>query len=325
MASVLLLAFLLAACTPAVVPAPPADAEPTIDAEQLIDDIRTLSADEMEGRRMGTPGHARAVEFIQMRFAEEGLQPMADDFVLPFRLVAHDDTVEQDGINLVGMIPGTLDADRYIVVTAHYDHLGIGDGEIYHGADDNASGTAALFAITRYFTENPPRHPIIIAALDAEEAGLRGVGLRGARAFVADPPVPGEQIALNVNMDMISRSEQNELYAAGAFHYPFLAEYIVRTASRARITLLMGHDDPSLGPREDWTMLSDHGAFHEAGIPFIYFGVEDHEDYHRPTDTFENIDPEFYVAAVETIIDFIREVDPHLRQIHEARVVQMPQ
>jgi hypothetical protein len=320
LAAVFALAALLAACAPVVQTTPPPDAEPTVDADQLISDIRTLAAADMEGRRMGTPGHDRAVEFIRTRFEESGVRPIAATYDLPFRYIARGDTVEADGLNLVGYIPGTSGADRYIVVTAHYDHLGIRDGEIYHGADDNASGTAALFAIARYFADNPPRNSIILAALDAEE-----VGLRGARAFVADPPVPVDQIALNVNMDMISRNDANELYAAGAFHYPFLSEYIVRTASRAPITLLMGHDDPSLGPREDWTMLSDHGAFHEAGIPFVYFGVEDHDDYHRPTDTFENIQPEFYVGAVRTVIEFLREVDPNLRQIQAARTTTIPE
>ncbi len=304
---------LLGACAPAPQTTVPADAEPTVDSDQLISDIRTLASAEMEGRRMGTPGHARAVEFIRERFSESGLRPLGTDYDLPFRYTARGDTIEADGLNLAGYIPGSISTDRYIVVTAHYDHLGIRDGEIYHGADDNASGTAALFAIAEYFNQHFPRNPLMLVALDAEE-----VGLRGARAFVESPPVPRDQIVLNINMDMISRNDQNELYAAGTFHYPFLTEYVVRTASRAPITLLMGHDDPALGPREDWTMLSDHGAFHEAGIPFIYFGVEDHDDYHRPTDTFENIHPEFYVGAVTTIIDFIREVDARLGSVQRA-------
>jgi hypothetical protein len=319
-ASAFVLIALLAACSSPVPPAADTDVEPTIDSERLIEDIRTLSSVEMEGRRMGSPGHARAVAFIRERMAEAGTQPLGEDYVLPFRFVARGDTIETDGYNVVGLIPGTLEAERYVVVTAHYDHLGIRDGVVYHGADDNASGTAALFAMARYFADNPPRHSIILAALDAEE-----VGLRGARSFVANPPVPRATIVLNINMDMISRSDERELYAAGAFHYPFLAEYILRTASRAPVTLLMGHDDPSLGPREDWTMLSDHGAFHEAGIPFVYFGVEDHEDYHRPTDTFENIDPEFFIGAVRTVIEFIREVDPNLHDIEKARLAPQPQ
>jgi Zn-dependent M28 family amino/carboxypeptidase len=123
-----------------------------------------------------------------------------------------------------------------------------------------------------------------------------------------------------VNMDMVSRSEAGELYAAGTYHYPFLFPLVERVAERAPVTLLTGHDRPDLPPGDDWTLSSDHGAFHEVGIPFIYFGVEDHPGYHNPTDTFENITPEFYVRAVTTVLDFVREADAELAEIHAARM-----
>ncbi len=80
-------------------------------------------------------------------------------------------------------------------------------------------------------------------------------------------------------------------------------------AERAEVTLLLGHDSPVGPSRDDWTSLSDHTAFHEAGIPFLYFGVEDHRDYHRTSDTFENVTLDFFVDAVETIIDFVQVAD----------------
>ncbi|CAN5549912.1 M20/M25/M40 family metallo-hydrolase [soil metagenome] len=298
----LALAVVLAACA-APIPSVTDDA-PVVNAAQLLEDLQTLSAPDMAGRRPNTPGHERAQNFIVERFTDAGVQPVGAAHRHEFMFVprgAHD---EERGVNILAMVPGSVYLDLYIVVTAHYDHLGVRNGDIYHGADDNASGTAALFAIAAELQRQAPRHSVILAAVDAEE-----MGLRGARHFVANPPVPQDQIVLNINMDMISRNDADELYAAGAFHYPFLAPVIQRTAANAPITLLMGHDDPALGPREDWTMLSDHGAFHEAGIPFVYFGVEDHEDYHQPTDTFENIHPDFYPLAVETVIGFLREVD----------------
>jgi len=313
------LLLLLAACNVATPPADlgaPADpAAPSIDGEQLLTDLRTLSSAEMEGRRMGSAGHARAQAYIRQRFTEAGLEPLgAGGFDLPFRFVPRGDSVEQDGVNFAGVVRGTAESARYIVVTAHYDHLGIRDGQIYYGADDNASGTAALFALATHFREAPPRHSVVFVALDAEE-----VGLRGARAFVADPPLPLDAVALNVNMDMVSRSEAGELYAAGTYHYPFLTPLVERVRQRAPVTLLLGHDRPDLPPGDDWTMSSDHGAFHEAGIPFIYFGVEDHPGYHNPGDTFDAITPAFYVRAVETVLDFVREADRELEAIHAAR------
>ena len=183
-------------------------------------------------------------------------------------------------------------------------------GEIYNGADDNASGSAALLALASYLASNPPRYSHLFVAFDAEE-----LGLRGARAFVSDPPVPLSSILLNVNLDMIGHSEAGELYAAGPHHYPALVPLVEAAASRARLTLRIGHDSPELSARDDWTELSDHAAFHARGVPFVYFGVEDHEDYHRPTDTVESLTLDFYMDAVEAILDFLLIVDREAEQL----------
>ncbi len=146
---------------------------------------------------------------------------------------------------------------------------------------------------------------MIFLAVDAEEGGLTG-----ARAFVSIPPVSLEHIAANVNMDMISRSD-DELYVAGTYHYPFLRPYVDRIGKAAEVTLVFGHDSPDLGDN-DWTHASDHAPFHEAGIPFLYFGVEDHADYHQPTDEFDRINQDFYVKAVTAILRVVLELDQDL-------------
>ena len=190
---------------------------------------------------------------------------------------------------MVGSVRGTASPDQYIVVTAHYDHVGIGrpvDGDsIYNGADDNASGTAALVALAKWFVANPPRHTIVFAAVDGEE---RGMG--GSRHFVNAPTVPLEQILLNINMDMIGRNVKNELYAAGPGKYPQLRPTVEAVIRCAPLTLLIGHDTPAAGPGNDWTAQSDQASFHAKGIPFIYFGEEDHPDYHKPSDHVERAD-----------------------------------
>jgi Zn-dependent M28 family amino/carboxypeptidase len=275
-----------------------------LDEEQLIVDIRTLAHDTMEGRQTGTPGNERARRYLRERFAETGIEPIGSSFEHRFTFTPRNGTEQLEGVNFIGVVRGTHLPERYIVVTAHYDHLGIRDGEIYNGADDNASGSSALLAMARHFAEQPPQHSIIFAGLDAEE-----MGLQGARAFVANPPVAHDALLFNVNMDMISRNEADELYAAGTYHYPWLVPLIERLAADAPVTLLMGHDRPDLPPGDDWTQSSDHGPFHTAGIPFLYFGVEDHPDYHRPTDTFENIDPDFFARAAETVRRTIRALD----------------
>lgn len=277
-----------------------------IDSVQLMRDISVLAHDSMEGRMVGTPGGARARAFLERSFRERGLDPVGGNTYLhPFSFTRGDTSMT--GVNVVGMVRGATEPDRYIVITAHYDHVGIRNGEIYNGADDNASGTAALLAIADYFTRNQPRHSIVFAALDAEEGGLRG-----ARAFVDSPPVPLESIRLNINMDMVGRNDAGELYVAGTAHYPQLLPYVQRVAEAAEVTLIPGHDRPGARPSDDWTNASDHAAFHAAGIPFLYFGVEDHPDYHRPTDELTGIQPGFYARAVRTVLSAVRLLDAEL-------------
>ena len=288
-----------------------------IDAGALLAGARILSADSMEGRRPGTPGGERARRWLDAQYRQIGLDPVGSSFGHPFTVTSQRDSSSRQAVNFIGMVRGTETPDRYIVVTAHYDHVGFGrpvEGDsLYNGADDNASGTSALLALARWFRQHPPRNSILFVALDAEE-----MGLRGARHFVANPPVPKDAIVLDVNMDMVGRNDRNELYAAGTFHYPFLKPYVERVVARAPITLRIGHDTPEV-PRDDWTSQSDHGAFHAAGIPFLYFGVEDHPDYHRPSDEFARLQPEFYAKAVETVLDVLLELDANMGAIQAAR------
>ena len=290
----------------------PAPTSRIIDAKQLLRDTEILSADDMQGRRVGTPGNQKAREYVVRRFKETGLTAFNDTFLQTFDFSSRQSEKIQ-GANVVGYIKGKKTPEKYIVITAHYDHVGVRSNEIYNGADDNASGTSALFALVKYFNKNRPANSIIFAALDAEEGGLQG-----AKKFVATPPVKKEAILLNVNMDMISRSDTNELYAMGTYHYPFLKKYLDEVVKTAPVKLLLGHDRPEQG-ENDWTSQSDHAAFHQAQIPFVYFGVEDHKDYHRPTDDFVNINQTFYVHAVETILEAVKKFDANLAQIEKQR------
>lgn len=273
------------------------------DATQLLKDVETLAADDMEGRSADRPAMAKAREYVEKRLKESGVDPIGGTHRQEFEVKLRRSETVLKGVNFFGHIKGKKSPDKYIVITAHYDHDGIKNGEIYNGADDNASGTAALFALATYFKKNQPDNSLIFVAFDAEEKGLVG-----ARHFVANLPVAKDAVLLNVNMDMIARSDKNELYAAGTFSYPQFRSALEKVQKTAKVKLLLGHDDPKTG-RDDWTFQSDQGAFHAAKIPFIYFGVEDHADYHKPTDDYEKIHRAFYVKAVETIIEAIRELD----------------
>lgn len=270
-------------------------------AQELVNAINTLAAPEMEGRRTGTPGNAKARAWVVDQFRLAGLQPLGAAYEMPFTFERNNEKMQ--GINVGGLCRGQGAPDNgAMVLTAHYDHLGVRDGATFHGADDNASGVAVLLALARQCQRSPWTHDALFVAFDAEEGGLRG-----ARAFVDAPPIPKDRIAININMDMVARGDKGELYVAGTHHRPALKAVLAPIAARAPVKLLFGHD--SGGGHEDWTTQSDHGAFHAAGIPFIYFGVEDHPDYHKPTDTPDKINATFFFQAATTILDAVTALD----------------
>lgn len=280
-----------------------------INTEKLLSDIKYLSSDELEGRKTGTEGNRLAQKFISDRFTTIGLQPLNNSYEQTFEHVNSRSGEEfKSAVNLIGMIEGASGNDQFIVITAHYDHLGIRGEDIYNGADDNASGTAGLLAVAEYFSNQKPENNLLFIAFDAEEQGLAG-----AYHFVETPLIPQDQITVNVNMDMISTNFENELYAVGTYHYPFLKPLIEEATADASVNVLFGYDSNAWS--QDWTLASDHGPFHLQGIPFIYFGVEDHEHYHQPTDIYENINEEFFIQSVETIIDVIVNFDRNLDSI----------
>lgn len=262
------------------------------DTNALIENIKTLSSDVYEGRRTGTKGAALAKDYIIQKFEKLGVDPLGSNFQQPFTFEAGK---TYNATNILGVIKGTTHTSKYIVLSAHYDHEGVKNGQIYNGADDDASGISALFAFAEYFAKYPPKHNVILAAFDAEE-----LGLKGAYHFVNDNVIQQKNIVLNLNMDMISRSDNNQLFAVGSRYYPQLKPVLENFNDIGKVDLLIGHE--GLGDGDNWTYSSDHAAFHKAKIPFIYFGVADHKDYHKPTDDFENIDQQFFKDAVQTII-----------------------
>ncbi|MBI5940525.1 MAG: M28 family peptidase [Caulobacterales bacterium] len=264
--------------------------------ERALADVRILSAEDMAGRGIETEGSARARAYIGGRFSDMGLAVVEQ----PFTFTRKRDGKEIDGVNLITRIEGRRPDGRVIVVTAHYDHLGTRDGVVFNGADDNASGVAGLLAVAENLGRLQPMHTVYLVALDGEESGLRG-----ARAFVEAPPVPLARIGLNVNFDMISKSARGELYAAGGAASPWVKarlEELVRLGTGVP-TLKLGHDTDADGAENNWTSQSDHGAFAAMGVTWVYFGVEDHPEYHQPTDDFATVPRHFFLQAVRTVVE----------------------
>ena len=276
---------------------------PDPQTTKLMSRLSALSADSMEGRRAGTPGSQRARRWIIGELTAMGAKPMGASFeqsvTLPVR--AGSDTL---GANIVARIPGTRSQGPVIVISAHYDHLGVRNGQIYNGADDDASGCVALLTIAERLLKAPPQHDVVLVFFDNEEGGMHG-----SKTFIASGLVPLDGIGLDVSLDMIARQDGKALWVSGLSHYPMLKPLADAAAKASSIPIRFGHDTKDLKPGDDWTNSSDHAAFHAKRIPFLYLGVEDHADYHKPGDDADKVDPTFYRGAVDFAFAVVREAD----------------
>lgn len=198
--------------------------------------------------------------------------------------------------NVAGMIRGSEFTQEYVVISAHLDHLGMHDGEIYYGADDNGSGSAALLSLARqyqtWFDEGIlPRRNIVLLWFSGEENGLLG-----SRYFAENAPIATDMIIANINVDMIGRNDpkhkmnENYVYLIGADRLSQELHDIGEAVNEqcCEISLDYTFNDPKDPNR--YYYRSDHYNFAKQGIPsvFVFSGV--HEDYHKPTDTIDKID-----------------------------------
>ncbi|GAA4831721.1 M28 family peptidase [Algivirga pacifica] len=283
----------------------------SLDEELLFRDVEVLSSDSMEGRKSGTAGADMAADYIIQRMKRIGVSPYKnEDYFHHFPYVLRRGK-KILGKNIVSFIPGTSGKEEYIIFTAHYDHLGKAGFEIYNGADDNASGVAVLLALMTYFKTHPPVHHLIFIATDAEEQGLLGI-----KAFAKDHGRLMKQTLLNINMDMLSRAtESPTLFAVGTYQYPALKNLIEEGPTPSLFTLVFGHDTPRDKGKDNWLNASDHGTFYQRDIPFLYFGVEDHKDYHETTDTYEKIDKVFYKEVARYLLDLAAYLDQQMQAV----------
>ena len=211
--------------------------------------------------------------------------------------------------NVIGVLPGK-NRDRFVVVSAHYDHLGSFGDETYVGADDNASGVAAMLEIARAMKMGPTlEYSVIFAAFTAEE-----VGNLGSKSFVRDNPELANKVVANINIDMIGRIDEahsgkpNYLYAVGAFGISNALGETIMAQSKS----FQGLDvDPKYnyesGPRS-LAARADNWSFASKGVPAVSFFSGIHPDYHTPTDTVENLSLQFLGSRADFIHRVVRAV-----------------
>lgn len=237
--------------------------------------------------------------------------PVALDGILA-HFAAHAQVLEDSRApNVVAVLPGRDPAlrDEYVVLSAHMDHVGVGRPDaagdsIYNGADDNASGTAALLEVARALAALPaeqrPRRSVVFLHVSGEEKGLLG-----SRWYSDHPTVPVERIVANVNVDMIGRNSRDSVVVIGK-EYSSLGALVDRVAARHPELGLVASDD--LWPDERFFYRSDHFNFARLEIPSVFFFSGVHEDYHRPSDHLELVDVEKTTRVTRLLFHTVREI-----------------
>jgi aminopeptidase YwaD len=218
------------------------------------------------------------------------------------------DRIHRKVSNVIGELPGAdaNSADQYIVVGAHYDHLGLGDehslapnqkGQVHHGADDNASGVSGVLELADALSHasTRPRHSIVFIDFAGEE-----LGLLGSSYYTQHPPFPLKQTIAMVNLDMIGRVTNNRLYVAGTGTSPSFAQ-IVQESNHG-----IAFD---LSPSASGYGASDHTSFATHDVPVLFFFSGLHSDYHKPSDTWDKIDAADGARVAELVSNVIGELD----------------
>jgi hypothetical protein len=287
----LALVLLTAACRTAE---PSLAPSPAPDAGRILRDVAWLADDRLEGRGTGTAGNDSAAAWLARRHAALALRPLgvANGYLQPFvaRSVQLAHAGHADGLatqNVVALVPGRDPALRgeYVVIGAHFDHLGRSPANamdpeardaVRNGADDNASGTAAVLELARLFAARPARRSIVVAHFSGEE-----LGLLGSQWFVDHPPVPLDSVTAMVNFDMVGRLRNEKLIVYGVATARELPAILDSANVAPRLAVSAVGD--GFGP-------SDQSSFYARGVPVLHFFTDLHEDYHRATDDVEKID-----------------------------------
>ena len=297
----------------------------TINIFDLEKHLRILASDSLEGRETGKPGQKMAAAYIANHFKDLGL-PAYVETVDPYTKVRRTSYFQKfrvkskrhlckcedcdvdfikellgikkwiEGENVIGFIEGTDLKDEYIIITAHYDHLGKHDSLIFNGADDDGSGTVAAMEIAEAFVMakregKGPRRSVVIMPVSGEEKGLLG-----SKYYTDNPVFPLEKTVANLNIDMIGRlddwhqEDPNYVYLIGADRLSQELHDISEQVNEKHTQLDLDYrfneeDDPNR-----YYYRSDHYNFAKNNIPVIFYFNGVHEDYHKVTDTIEKID-----------------------------------
>lgn len=276
-----------------------------ITEKEIKEHIEFLASEKNAGRYPGTKATKRVVKYLQKEFKKQGLLSFDKRYLQKFKvsLRVRKGTPDKPLVktsNVVGFIEGKdpILKNEYIILGAHYDHLGLGGpssksdkkNKIHYGADDNASGTAALLEITEKIVANQQnlKRSVIFIAFAAEEQGLLG-----SKYFVNNLPVPISQIKLMINMDMVGRlNTEKHVYMGGAGTFPNGVNFMQNLGKSLGLNPIVHAG--SVGG-------SDHVSFYKKNISVLGIHTGGHPQYHTPEDTLELIN----IAGEKQVSDYI--------------------
>lgn len=273
----------------------------TITANDLKKHLYIVASDEMEGRNTGTEGQKKAGRYLIEEYKKNKISfpKKAEGFYqkVPAEYMSRSFSPKLgDSENIWAFIEGSEKPEEILVISAHYDHVGMKNGEVYNGADDDGSGTVALLEIAQAFMQAQkdgygPKRSILFLHVTGEEHGLHG-----SRYYSENPLFPIENTIADINIDMIGRRDDdhkntnNYVYVIGADRLSTDLHNINEEANKKYVNLDLDYRYNDLNEPNRYYYRSDHYNFAKKGVPSIFYFNGVHADYHKPGDTPDKIE-----------------------------------
>lgn len=281
----------------------------TITTEELDKIIHEFASNEFLGREAGEIGQRKAADYIKNFYIRNEINsPLPNnEYKQKISKEFFEELILNDSENVLAYVKGKEKPDEVIILSAHLDHLGVKDGYIYYGADDNGSGTAALLQIAQAFKLAEfdgyrPKRSILFLHVTAEENGLYG-----SRYYIKNPVFKLENTVCDLNIDMIGRVDplhkdnKNYIYLIGSDRLSSELHFISEKVNETYFNLDFDYTLNGENDRNRFYYRSDHYNFAKNNIPVIFYFNGAHEDYHLPTDTPDKIDFELLALRSKLI------------------------
>tara|TARA_R110002012_G_scaffold242788_1_gene417245 strand:- start:71594 stop:72631 length:1038 start_codon:yes stop_codon:yes gene_type:complete len=280
----------------------------TITANELKTHLYTYASDNFEGRKTGELGQKKAAKFLENYYKSEGILSPINDSIY-FQSISKDYLPNeiQTTENVLAFIKGSEKPDEVVIISAHLDHLGIEDEELFNGADDNGSGTTALMEMAQAFNLAAkdgflPKRSILFLHLTGEE-----LGLYGSRYYIENPVFDLEKTMADLNIDMIGRIDKkheanpNYLYLIGADRISKELHFISEKINDTYFNLDLDYTYNEETDQNRYYFRSDHYKFALKNIPVIFYFNGEHDDYHKASDTADKIEYDLLTKRAKLI------------------------